>query len=62
MFHLYLSVIPQQFALNNISSETTGRISTKFVLEHPGTDVYKSYSNHDPMVKVKVTVAKIEIK
>jgi hypothetical protein len=52
------SGVRQQFALNNISSETTGWILTKFVLKHPGTHAYKSCSNHDHRVKVKVTAAK----
>jgi hypothetical protein len=49
---------PSIFALNNISSETSGQILNKFVLNHPGTDVYKSCSNHDHRIKIKVTVDK----
>jgi hypothetical protein len=41
------SVVRLQFALNKISSETTVWILSKFFLKHPGTDVYKSCSNHD---------------
>jgi hypothetical protein len=40
-------VFHQQFALNNVSFETTGRILTK-VQKHPGTDAYMIFcSDHD---------------